>query len=122
MPHSQLIAAAAAALSLHYRRRYDSVWLNLYRDGRDSTGWHRDHFSCRRPDCIVPVLTLGSARPFLIKPRRGGASVRYFPRCGDLLVMGGRSQQDWLHGVPKVAGTVGARISVNFQSSAQARR
>jgi alkylated DNA repair dioxygenase AlkB len=119
--HPQLVEAATA-LSAHYGRRYDSVWLNLYRDGRDSTGWHRDHVSCRRSECIVPVLTVGSARPFLIKPRHGGASLRLRPRSGDLVVMGGRSQQDWLHGVPKVAGAVGARISVNFQSSEQAKK
>jgi len=121
MPHPPLVAAAAA-LSAHYGVLYDSVWLNLYRDGRDSTGWHRDHFSCRRPECIVPVLSLGTARRFLIKPRRGGASVALSPRSGDLVVMGGRCQQDWVHGVPKAPGTGGARISVNFQSAAQARR
>lgn len=120
MPHPSLIAAAET-LSAHYGTRYDSVWLNLYRDGRDSTGWHRDHFSCRRPECIVPVLTLGTARRFLVKPRRGGAALSFSPRSGDLVVMGGRSQQDWLHGVPKAPGAA-ARISVNFQSSAQARR
>lgn len=49
---------AAAALSTHYGVVYDSLWLNLYRDGQDSTGWHRDRFSCRRPHCIVPVLTV----------------------------------------------------------------
>lgn len=121
MPHPEL-RAAAAVLSAHYGTRYDSVWLNLYRDGRDGTGWHRDHFSCRRAECIVPVLTLGTARRFLVKPRHGGASVGFRPRSGDLIVMGGRSQQDWLHGVPKAPGAIGARISVNFQSSAQARR
>lgn len=119
--HPSLIEAADV-LSAHYGTRYDSLWLNLYRDGRDSTGWHRDRFSCRRAECIVPVLTLGATRRFLIKPRQGGASVGFSPRSGDLVVMGGRSQQDWLHGVPKVAGPVGPRISVNFQSSAQARR
>jgi alkylated DNA repair dioxygenase AlkB len=121
MPHPPLVEAAAV-LSTHYRVRYDSVWLNLYRDGRDSTGWHRDHFSCRRPECVVPVLTLGTARRFLVKPRHGGSSLTFNPRSGDLIVMGGRSQQDWLHGVPKAPGSGGARISVNFMSSAQARR
>jgi alkylated DNA repair dioxygenase AlkB len=120
MPHSRL-RAAADALSGHYGVRYDSVWLNLYRGGSDSTGWHRDHFSCRRVLCIVPVLTLGTTRRFLIRPRLGGASVGFSPQSGDLLVMGGRSQQDWLHGVPKMPGVPGARISVNFQSAAQAR-
>jgi alkylated DNA repair dioxygenase AlkB len=121
VPHPPLLAAAEA-LSAHYGVRYDSLWLNLYRGGRDSTGFHRDHFSCRRPFCIVPVLTLGTTRRFLIKPRNGGASVAFSPRSGDLLVMGGRSQQDWVHSVPKAPGTDGVRISVNFQSSAQARR
>ena len=120
-PHPAM-AAAAAALSAHYGVVYDNVWLNFYRNGRDSTGWHRDRFSCRRPYCIVPVLTLGSARRFLIKPRAGGVSAVFVPRSGDLVVMGGRCQQDWLHGVPKTVGPAGPRISVNFQSSAQARR
>jgi alkylated DNA repair dioxygenase AlkB len=113
---------AADALSRHYGVRYDSLWLNLYRDGRDSTGWHRDRFSCRRPDCVVPVLTLGATRRFLIKPRRGGTAIKVSPRSGDLVVMGGRAQEDWVHGVPKEPGIFHARISINFQSASQARR
>jgi alkylated DNA repair dioxygenase AlkB len=113
---------AARALSRHYGVVYDSLWLNFYRDGQDSTGWHRDRFSCRRPECIVPVLTLGATRRFLIKPRTGGASIAFKPGSGDLIVMGGRSQEDWLHGVPKEPGIAEPRISINFQSSVQARR
>jgi len=109
------------ALSDHYGVTYDSLWLNLYRDGRDSTGWHRDRFSCRQPECIVPVLTLGGTRRFLIKPRTGGASMAFKPNSGDLVVMGGRSQEDWVHSVPKERGVTGPRVSINFQSSAQAR-
>ena len=67
------VVDAARALSKHYGVEYDSVWLNFYRDGRDSTGWHRDRFSCRRPECVVPVLTLGATRRFQLKPRDGGA-------------------------------------------------
>jgi alkylated DNA repair dioxygenase AlkB len=120
VPH-RAILDAAAALSNHYGVEYDSLWLNLYRDGWDSTGWHRDRFSCRRPECIVPVLTLGATRRFLLKPRAGGTSIAFSPRSGDLVVMGGRCQQDWVHGVPKEPGILEARISLNFQSSMQAR-
>jgi alkylated DNA repair dioxygenase AlkB len=119
VPHRAL-RDAANALSDHYGVEYDNLWLNLYRNGRDSTGWHRDRFSCRRPECIVPVLTLGAARRFQLKPRAGGSSLCFEPHCGDLIVMGGRCQEDWVHGVPKGDPGIGVRVSVNFQSSEQA--
>ena len=111
-----------AVLSKHYGVGYDSLWLNWYRNGADSTGWHRDRFSCRLPECIVPVLTLGAKRQFLLKPRSGGRSIGFTPGSGDLIVMGGRCQQDWVHSVPKIPGLLEPRISLNFQSSEQARR
>jgi alkylated DNA repair dioxygenase AlkB len=117
---SQTLLGCVKALSDHYGVVYDSLWLNLYRDGQDSTGWHRDRFSCRQPECIVPVLTLGATRRFLIKPRNGGASMAFKPNSGDLVVMGGRSQENWLHSVPKDPAVTGSRMSINFQSSAQA--
>jgi alkylated DNA repair dioxygenase AlkB len=96
------------------------AWLNLYRDQQDSTGWHGDWPSCRRASCVVPVLSLGATRRFLLKPRTGGRSVILTPRGGDLVVMGGRCQQDWRHCVPKQTTPAGIRISVNFQSCHQA--
>jgi alkylated DNA repair dioxygenase AlkB len=121
VPHQALVDAVAA-LSDHYGVAYDSLWLNLYRDGQDSTGWHRDRFSCRRSECIVPVLTLGATRRFLIKPRAGGNSIAFKPGSGDLIVMGGRSQEDWVHSVPKDPKVAQPRVSINFQSSMQASR
>lgn len=117
-----ILLEAVRALSKHYGVVYDGLWMNLYRDGQDSTGWHRDWPSCRKTECVVPVLTLGATRRFLIKPRKGGHSIAFKPRSGDLVVMGGRSQQDWVHSVPKDPSIATARVSVNFQSSAQARR
>lgn len=111
----------AQRLSARYGVGYDSVWVNFYRDGRDSTAWHRDAISCWREDCVVPVLTLGASRRFLIKPRPGGASRALWPESGDVLAMGGRCQRDWLHAVPKDPKVRRPRISVNFMSSEQGR-
>jgi alkylated DNA repair dioxygenase AlkB len=118
-PHPSLVLAAHA-LSTRYGVLYDHLWMNLYRDGRDSTAWHGDRVACKRAECIVPVLTLGATRRFLLKPRAGGRSVVLRPAAGDLVVMGGRCQRDWVHSVPKTAEPCGARISVNFQSFQQA--
>lgn len=120
VPHEMLVDAARA-LSRHYGVQYDNLWLNLYRNGRDSTAWHRDRFSCRRPETIVPVLTLGATRRFFIKPRAGGRSLVFKPGSGDLIVMGGRAQENWVHSVPKDPKVAASRISVNFQSTTQAR-
>jgi alkylated DNA repair dioxygenase AlkB len=109
----------ARRLSDVYDRPYDGVWVNLYRDQRDSTGWHGDLITCKRQICTVPVLTLGAARRFLIKSRAGGPSTRFVPQSGDLIVMRGRCQNDWVHAVPKQKPVAGPRISVNFQSSCQ---
>ena len=48
---------AARRLTEHYGVRYDRLWLNLYRDHQDSTGWHGDGASTRRRECVVPVLS-----------------------------------------------------------------
>lgn len=117
-----MLNQAAAVLSEHYGVPYDGLWINLYRNHQDSTGWHGDWPTCKRDVCTVPVLSLGATRRFLLKPRAGGRSLILTPASGDLIVMGGRCQRDWRHCVPKQSVTAGARVSVNFSSRFQATR
>src|ERR687885_647459 len=60
------LRSIAAALSEHYKVRYRSLWVNLYRDQHDSTAWHGDNIGRLQAESIVPVLTLGASRRFLI--------------------------------------------------------
>jgi alkylated DNA repair dioxygenase AlkB len=76
---SPALLVLAQRLSACYGVRYDGLWVNLYRDERDSTGWHRDRITCKRDLCTVPVLTLGHHRRFLVKPRAGGDGTRFTP-------------------------------------------
>jgi alkylated DNA repair dioxygenase AlkB len=108
------LRAIAAALSDHYGVRYRSLWVNLYRDQHDSTAWHGDNIGRLQAESIVPVLTLGASRRFLIRPTHGGRTLTFSPASGDLLVMGGRAQRDWRHCVPKESTPSGPRISINF--------
>lgn len=110
------VRALAAALSARYGADLSSVSANLYRDGRDSVAWHGDRVGRDRARAIVALVSLGSARRFLLRPKGGGPSVRYLPSPGDLLVMGGTCQRTWEHCIPKCAAA-GPRISVMFREA-----
>jgi alkylated DNA repair dioxygenase AlkB len=117
-----LLRTIGAVLSEHYSVLYDNAWLNLYRDHNDSTSWHADRPASVREESVVPVLSLGDTRRFLVRRREGGPSRVFVAVGGDLIVMGGRCQRDWVHSVPKETRSAGARISVNFGSREQATR
>jgi alkylated DNA repair dioxygenase AlkB len=105
-------------LSVRYAVHFDQVWMNLYRDGADSVAWHGDgnRHTMERP--LVGTVSLGARRRFLLR-RRGTSRIAHVlePGGGDLIVMGGRCQHDWLHQVPKTAKTVGARVSITIRHS-----
>jgi alkylated DNA repair dioxygenase AlkB len=111
---SDTLRALASTLSEHYGVRYRSLWVNLYRDQHDSTAWHGDTIGRVQARSIVPVLTLGASRRFLMRPAAGGQTLTFRPVSGDLIVMGGRAQRDWRHCVPKESLPSGPRISINF--------
>jgi alkylated DNA repair dioxygenase AlkB len=89
----------------------------LYRDGRDSVAWHGDTIGRgRKEDTVVAIVSLGSPRTLLLRPRGGGGpTLRHDLGHGDLLVMGGSCQRTWEHAVPKTARPAGPRISVQFR-------
>lgn len=104
------------ALTTRYARRFDSVGVNLYRDGHDSVAWHGDRIARTVRDPLVGIVTLGQARRFLLRPIGGRTALTLAPAAGDLVVMGGTSQRTWQHTIPKVA-SAGPRISVTFRHS-----
>ncbi|MGH9025135.1 MAG: alpha-ketoglutarate-dependent dioxygenase AlkB [Acidimicrobiia bacterium] len=108
-------------LHARYRVPLGGPGLNYYRDGRDSVAFHRDRELRHLDDTLIAILTLGAERPFLVRPRGGGNSRNLSPASGDLLVMGGRTQRDWEHGIPKVA-RAGPRISATWRWSSNRGR
>lgn len=95
-----------------YHRPFDSLGVNLYRDGNDSVAWHGDRHRHHTTDPVVVLLSLGAPRPLKLRPRGGGPSRSWDLGRGDLFSMGGACQHDWEHCVPKLARAVGPRMSV----------
>jgi alkylated DNA repair dioxygenase AlkB len=106
-----------AAVSQRYGVNFDSVLVNLYRDGRDGVAWHGDTVRKRLPEAIVVTVGLGERRRFLLRPGTSGpATLTLRTGEGDLVVMGGRTQHDWQHTVPKETHA-GARMSITLRHS-----
>jgi hypothetical protein len=108
------VPAMAEALGRHYGLDLSAVSANLYRHGRDSVAWHGDTAGRYRDRTVVAIVSLGSPRRFHLRPKGGGASQRFLPAHGDLLVLGGTCQRTFDHAVPKMAHA-GPRISVMFR-------
>ena len=114
----EVLGEMAALLSGRYGVTFDSVWVNLYRDGNDSVAWHGDTNRKRQTNPFVVTVSLGARRQFVMRPRgTTRISHRFEPGPGDLIVMGGACQHDWEHCVPKTRRPVGPRMSVTIRHS-----
>lgn len=119
LPHP-VLDEARRTLSAHYADElgepFTTAGLCHYRDGRDSVAWHGDRIGRgAREDTMVAILSLGAPRDLLLRPMRGGDSVRRPLGHGDLIVMGGSCQRTWEHSIPKTTRAAGPRISVQFR-------
>ncbi|MET7397596.1 alpha-ketoglutarate-dependent dioxygenase AlkB [Dactylosporangium sp. NPDC005572] len=119
LPHP-LLTEARRRLTAHYVEElgepFVSAGMCLYRDGRDSVAWHGDTIGRgSRFDTMVAIVSFGSPRALLLRPRGGGESLRFPLGHGDLIVMGGSCQRTWEHAIPKTARPVGPRVSVQFR-------
>jgi alkylated DNA repair dioxygenase AlkB len=95
---------------------FNSVGLNLYRDGRDSVAPHNDHLDEILKGFPIALVSLGATRRMTIRakvePRR---VIHVDLEPGSLLVMDYATQLHYTHGVPKTSEAVGERISLAFR-------
>lgn len=96
---------------------FNSALLNLYRNGNDSMGWHRDNEPELGPDPVIASLSFGAARTFRFrhyKNKKPVISLLLPP--GSLLLMGKGTQQHWQHALPRSAGVQAPRINITFRN------
>lgn len=95
---------------------FTTCLMNLYRDGRDSNGWHSDDEEELGTNPIIASLSLGEQRIF--KFRKKGEhqlSHKMILENGSLLLMKGATQHYWQHQIPKTTREVGPRINLTFR-------
>ncbi len=120
MPWTPPLQVLREALAQICSTEFNSVLINLYRDGNDSVSWHGDNERELGKQPVVASVSLGATRKFQLKPSKAHSQPR-LPMValdvdhGDLLVMAGQTQQRWLHCIPKTSKPVGARINLTFR-------
>lgn len=96
--------------------RFNSVLLNLYRNGNDSVSWHADDEPDLGRTPNIGSLSLGASRRFEFRRRTDhGERFRVTLDAGDVVVMRGTSQQLWEHQIPKEAKVTESRINLTFR-------
>ncbi len=95
---------------------FTTCLLNLYRDGRDSNGWHADDESVLGRNPVIASVTLGEERPFHFKHKKNPSlKHKMILENGSLLIMKAETQHRWLHQVPKTTRPIGERINLTFR-------
>ena len=95
-------------------RRFNSVLANLYRDGRDSVGWHRDSDYAHGGQPDLASVSFGATRRFELRDA-AGLRAHVDLDGGSLLVVRGDAVARWWHRVAKTARPVGPRVNLTFR-------
>jgi alkylated DNA repair dioxygenase AlkB len=96
--------------------KFNSVLLNLYRDGHDSMGWHRDNEKELGPNPTIGSVTFGGERKFIFRHyQEKNLKKELLLTNGSYLVMKGETQHHWQHALPKMSRDPGVRINLTFR-------
>src|SRR5262249_48024466 len=97
---------------------FNSVLANLYRDGRDSVGWHRDSDYEHGGQPAIASVSFGAVRRFQLRADGGRARAAIDLERGSLLLVQGDAVARWWHCVPKMTREVGPRVNLTFRHMA----
>ncbi|SFZ92640.1 Alkylated DNA repair dioxygenase AlkB [Flaviramulus basaltis] len=96
--------------------KFTSCLANLYRDGKDSNGWHADNEKELGEKPIIASVSFGEERVFHFKHRHEkDQKLKLILQHGSLLLMKGETQKYWLHQIPKTQKNIENRINLTFR-------
>lgn len=115
-PFNDLLLKIKNDVELISNHKFNSVLLNLYRDGNDSNGWHADNEKELGTNPVIASISFGANRFFKFKHRNiKQESHKILLEHGSLLIMNGEMQHYWLHQIPKTKKDIGKRINLTFR-------
>jgi alkylated DNA repair dioxygenase AlkB len=96
--------------------KFNSVLLNLYRDGNDGISWHTDAESELGTNPVIASVSFGGARRFMFRHKQNkDLKTEVELTDGSFLMMAGTTQHFWQHQIPKTSKKVHPRINLTFR-------
>ncbi|HYX17133.1 MAG TPA: alpha-ketoglutarate-dependent dioxygenase AlkB, partial [Nostoc sp.] len=96
--------------------KFNSVLLNLYRDGKDSVAWHSDDEPELGENPIIASVSFGANRRFMFRHKiQKELNYEIQLTHGSLLMMKGTTQHFWQHQIPKTNKVTQSRINLTFR-------
>jgi alkylated DNA repair dioxygenase AlkB len=115
VPWPSALLALRQRLHQHTGLHFDTCLANLYRDGKDTVGWHADDEPELGPDPVIASVSLGATRDFVLRSKATGERVVFPLTAGSLLVMGGATQRLYEHSLPRRKRVHDPRINLTFR-------
>lgn len=115
LPWTEDLLSIKKKLETELNASFNSVLLNLYRDGNDSMGWHADNEPELGKHPIIASISLGATRRFRIKNLETKETHALDLTHGSLVVMQGDFQEKWHHAISKTKREIGPRINLTFR-------
>jgi len=116
LPFSETILDLKTKISSLTPVEFTSCLLNLYRDGKDSNGWHSDDEKELGKNPVIASVSLGQERYFHLKHKKiKDLKYKILLEHGSLLLMSGPTQHYWLHQIAKTTKSIGERINLTFR-------
>ena len=94
---------------------YNACLLNLYHEGEEGMGWHKDNEKEIVSESSIASVSLGAARKFAFKHATTSERLDIELANGSLLDMKGPIQQYWYHSLPKTMRIKQMRINLTFR-------
>ena len=116
VPFSEEIEFICSKIEAAYNKKFNSVLLNLYRDGKDSVAWHSDDEASLGSNINVASYSLGESRKFQLRENKPGSEIHSISlQHNSLLFMHHPTQERLIHQIPKSTSSSEPRINLTFR-------
>ena len=116
VPYTEVIKRLCDLVEKQCDYKFNSVLLNLYRDGNDKVAWHADDEKSLGDEINIASISVGAEREFQFKSKHDPEKKeKIMLSHGSLLIMHDPLQQHWLHQIPVRKKISEPRINLTFR-------